>query len=291
MDNKKVGVLAIIFASIMWAIEAVLAKLASRNADVLQTSTIRAIFVTLTALIYALITNKRSLRVNRKQFGVLVYIALAGTVTADFLYLLALTRVPVINAILIGHLQPIFIVLICFLVLKEERLTKFDYLGMLTMLIAGLMVTTRTIENLSELRLGTFGDLIVLSAAIAWATTAVAMKKYIRDMNAGVVTFYRYAIAGTIFVIYSLFRSSIQISNIYQVLIGIVVGIGVILYYEGLKRIKTAQVSSLELSTPFFGALLGFIVLRETVTIMQITGILLMFAGVYLLARKEATVI
>ena len=36
-----------------------------------------------------------------------------------------------------------------------------------------------------------------------------------------------------------------------------------------LKRIKAAQVSSLELSTPFFAAILGFFVLREFITIMQ----------------------
>jgi len=288
MDNKKIGVISIICANIMWAIEPVLAKLAYRDVSVLQTSTIRAIFVALTALLYAIITNKGNLRVNKKQFGTLFYIAIAGTIIADFLYLLALTRVPIVNAVLIGHLQPIFIVLICFLILKEEKITRFDLSGMLIMMIAGLLVTTRTPQNFGEMKFGTLGDLIVLCATIAWATTAVAMRKYIRDMNAGVVAFYRYTIAGTIYIIYSLIRSSIQISNIYQVLIGLVVGVGVILYYEGLKRIKAAQVSSLELSTPFFGALTGFIFLKETVTIMQISGILLMFLGVYFLAKKES---
>ncbi len=289
MDNKKVGVLAIIFASMMWSIEPIFAKLAYRNSDFLQTSTIRAIFVSLTALLYGLITNKGNLRVNRRQLGALVYIALAGTVIADLLYLLALTRIQVINAVLLAHMQPIFIMLISFLLLKEEKLTKFDYMGMLVMMIAGFLVTTKTIGNLAELKLGTFGDVIVLMATLAWATTAVAMKKYLKDMNAGVVAFYRYAIAGTIFIIYSLFRSSVKISNIYQVLIGIVVGIGIILYYEGLKRIKAVQVSSLELSTPFFGSLLGYVVLKETVTVMQISGILIMFVGVYFLARKESS--
>ena len=287
MNNKKIGVLCIICASIMWAIEPIFAKLAYRNASVIQTSTIRAIFVALTALPYVFITNKGNFRINRIQLGTLVYIAIFGSIVADLLYLFALTKVPVINAILIGHLQPIFIVLICFLVLKEEKVAKFDYLGMLVMMIAGLLVTTKTLENLWSLRLGTIGDLIVLSAAVAWSTTAVAMRKYIRDINAGVAVFYRFGMAGIMLTVYSLIKSNLAIFNIYQILIGIIVGIGTILYYEGLKRIKAAQVSSLELSTPFFGAFFGFIVLRETVTIMQISGILLMSGGVYLLARKE----
>jgi probable blue pigment (indigoidine) exporter len=81
--------------------------------------------------------------------------------------------------------------------------------------------------------------------------------------------------------------SSLGIANIYQVLIGVIIGIGTILYYEGLKRLKAAQVSALELSTPFFAAILGFLILNETITLMQIGGISLLFVGVYFISKKE----
>jgi drug/metabolite transporter (DMT)-like permease len=217
----------------------------------------------------------------------LVYIAIAGTIVADMLYLIALAKIPIINALLVGHLQPIFIILIGFLVLREEKLAKYDYFGMLVMMVAALLVTTKTPQNLVSLKLGTFGDLIVLFATVAWATTAIAVRKYIKDMNAGVMAFYRFMMAGIILIVYSLLKSCLQILNIYQVLIGVVVGVGIIFYYEGLKRLKAMQVSSLELATPFFGAVLGFITLGERVTIMQMLGILIMFVGVYLLAKKE----
>jgi drug/metabolite transporter (DMT)-like permease len=54
-----------------------------------------------------------------------------------------------------------------------------------------------------------------------------------------------------------------------------------------MKRIKAAQVSAMELSTPFFAALLSFLILREVVTVMQICGMVLLFVGVCLLSRKE----
>ena len=81
--------------------------------------------------------------------------------------------------------------------------------------------------------------------------------------------------------------STIGISNIYQILVGISIGIGTILYYEGLKRIKAAQVSGLELSAPFFAAILGFLILEEPLTSIQIMGILLLFVGIYYLSKKE----
>jgi len=287
MNVKTIGIFATLGASIAWAFEPIFAKLSYANADFLKTSTVRAIFVTLIALIYTFITNKGNLKVNKKQFSILVYIAVAGTVFADLMYLFALTKVPVINAVLIGHMQPIFIVFIGFFYLKEDKLKKFDYAGIFFMIIAGLLVTTKTLTNLYMLRLGSVYDLLVLCATIAWATTGIAMRKYLKDMNAGVVTFYRFFIASIVFVVYSLSTSSIFFSNIYQILVGVIVGVGYILYYEGLKRIKAAQSSGLELSTPFFATLFGFFILGESVTVIQVLGIFLLFVGVYFLSMKE----
>ncbi|MGB2808372.1 MAG: DMT family transporter, partial [Sedimentisphaerales bacterium] len=205
----------------------------------------------------------------------------------DLLYFFALTKIPVINAVLIGHMQPIFIILIGFFILKEDKLTKFDYLGLLVMIVAGVLVTTKTPGNLSNMKFGTFGDIYVLLATVAWSTTAIVMRKYLIQLNSGVVTFYRYTSASVIFVAYLFLTSSLVLANIYQVLVGLVVGVGTILYYEGLKRIKAAQVSALELSTPFFAVVFAFLILRELVTFMQISGIVLLVVGVFLLSRKE----
>jgi drug/metabolite transporter (DMT)-like permease len=217
----------------------------------------------------------------------LVYVALAGTIFGDLIYFYALTKVPVLNAVLLAHMQPIFIVLIGFFCLKEDKLTKFDCVGIIVMIIAGVLVTTKTLENLSSMKLGAAGDVYVLLATVAWATTTIVVRKYLRDLDAGVITFYRYIVASAVFITYLSLRSSLVFSNIYQILVGIVVGAGTIFYYEGLKRIKAAQVSALELTTPFFAALLGFCILGERVTAMQIAGMVLLFAGVCFLSKKE----
>ena len=289
MSTKKTGALAVLFASVMWAIEPVFAKLSYQNSTFLHTSAIRAVLVTVTAFAYALTTNRTGFRINRRQFSTLVYIALAGTLFADLLYLYALTQVPVINAVLIGHLQPIFIILIGFSVLREDHLTRFDYIGIGFMMLAALLVTSKTSKNLASFRLGSLGDLLVFSATVGWATTGIAARKYLACMNAGVVAFYRFLFASIVFAVYLGSTSAIYIANIYEILVGIVVGGGYILYYEGLKRIKAAQVGALELSTPFFAALLGFFVIGESISMMQVAGISLLPVGIYYLSKREET--
>ncbi len=154
------------------------------------------------------------------------------------------------------------------------------------MISAGLLVTTKTVTNLFMLRFGTFGDFMVIFATFAWATASIVMRKYLREVNPGVIIFYRFLVASAVFGLY-LAKSSLTFPNIYQWLIGAVVSTGYILFYAGLARLKAAQAAALELSTPFFAAVFGYLILRETVTLMQAFGIALLFVGIYFLSKKE----
>ena len=287
MNRKTLGVLSILGASIMWAIEPIFAKLSYQTTDFLNTFATRTIFCLAIISIYVFFTNKKKFIVKREYLPKLIYVSLVATLFADLMYIYALTKVSVINAVLIGHMQPIFIILIGFFVLKQDKITKFDYYGILFMILAGVLVTTKTLENLLMLKLGTIGDLYVLFATIAWATTAIVARKYLKELHAGLIAFYRFLFAGIIFIIYMIAFKGIEITSIYQVLIGIVVGIGTILYYEGIRLIKAAQVSALELSTPFFAAILGYLILGEYITLVQFIGILFLIKGIYFLSKKE----
>lgn len=287
MNKKTAGILCILCAAIIWAIEPLLAKLSYSNSGYLETSAIRTFFVAVIALAYALITNKGNVKVNKKEANALLAKALIGTLFADTMYMYALSKVPSLNAVIIGHLQPVFIILIGFFIFHYDKLTKYDYFGIFFMLLAAFIVTTKTPQNFASMKFGTFGDAIVLLATIAWAMTTLITRYYLRHLNAGVVVFYRYGIASIVFAVYLFANSAFKISNIYQVYLGIAISIGVILYFEGLKRLKGAVAGSLELTAPFFAAVLGFVFLRETVTTMQIAGLLLLLAGIYFISRKE----
>lgn len=287
LNNKSAGILSVLVASIMWALEPILVKLSFQKTDFLNTFGTRILFSLVVITIYILFTNPRYLIVSRKQFGWLLYLSLAATLFADFIYTYALTKVMVINAVLIGHMQPIFIVVLGYFFLKSDRLTKFDYLGIIFMIFAGLFVTTKTINNIKLLKFGTSGDLYVLMATLAWATTAIVTRKYLKEITSSAIAFYRFLFAGIIFFAYMALTQGLKINNIYQILLGFTIGTGTILYYEGLRRIKAAQVSALELSTPFFASFLGYVVLKETIAVLQIFGLFLLIIGIFFLSQRE----
>jgi drug/metabolite transporter (DMT)-like permease len=288
VKNKSLGIIAILLASIMWAIEPIFVKLSYETSDFIQTNAIRAIFALLTAFVYIIIKRKhKELKISKKDIAPMIYIALIATLFADFMYVFSLSQVPVVNAVIIGHMQPIFIVLIGIFILKSDKLTFFDYAGISLLIISGILVTTRTLENLINLKLGTIGDLFVLSATIAWATTAIATRKYVKHLNTGVLAFYRFSLAAIFLSLFLIVNNTFFIVNFYQVAVGIIVGIGTILYYESLTRIKAAQTSALELSTPIFATMLAFFMLSEIPTIMQYIGVGLLIIGLFFISRRE----
>lgn len=288
MKKKTVGIVTIILASIMWAIEPIFLKLSYENSDFIQTNTIRAIFALLVAFLYILLRRKpKDLKLPKKDILPMIYIALVATLFADFMYVYSLTQVPVINAVIIGHMQPVFIVIFGIFILKSDKLTSFDYIGILMMIISGILVTTKTFENLLSLRLGTIGDLFVLSATIAWATTAIVTRKYVKHLNPGVLTFYRFSIAAFVLSVFLILNNRFFISSWYQIGIGIIVGIGTVLYYESITKIKAAQTAALELSTPVFATVLAFFMLSEIPTVMQLVGVIFLFFGIYFISKKE----
>ncbi|UCC11826.1 MAG: DMT family transporter [candidate division WOR-3 bacterium] len=285
--RKLLGVIAVLSASIMWALEPIFAKIAYRSAGVASTFAVRTVFSLLVITLYILFTNRRHFSVKRKYLPTLVILSLTATLFADLIYIYALTMVPVINAVLIGHMQPVFVVIIGYFTLRHDRITKYDYLGIAAMIIAGILVTTGSWENLAALRMGTIGDLYVLMATVAWAATAIIARKYLRVLPAGTIAFYRFFIAGILFISYVAAAHGLQVPNIHQILLGVVIGIGTVLYYQGIKMIKAAQTSALELSTPFFAAFLGYMVLQEYISTFQFIGMVFLLPGIYFLAKKE----
>ncbi|MEO0127467.1 MAG: DMT family transporter [candidate division WOR-3 bacterium] len=147
-SNKTIGILAVLGASVMWALEPIFAKLSFQATDVLNTFATRVLFCLMIITVYAFLKNPRDLKVKTSDFNWLIYLSIVATLFADFLYTYAFTKVMVINAVLIGHTQPIFIVILGYFFLKSDRLTKFDYLGIIFMIFAGIFVSTKTIDNL-----------------------------------------------------------------------------------------------------------------------------------------------
>ncbi|MBO8129898.1 MAG: DMT family transporter [Candidatus Marinimicrobia bacterium] len=288
IGRKGFGALCVIAAAVMWALEPIVARYSYVNANFIQTTTIRAIVTTVMAFVYIVSTSGiESLKVKRSHLIKIAFIGIIGTTIADLLYFYSFNHIPVINAVLIGHMQPIFIIILGLFIFSEEKHTGFDYIFIISMIIASLLITTKSTENLKSLKLGTYGDLLVLISTILWALSGIIAKKYLSGLYTGALVFYRFLTASVILSIITSIYVGLAISNYYQIISGIIVFVGYMLYYEGLKRLKTAVTSSLELTAPFFASLFGYAFFGETITFLQGLGLGLIIIALVFFRHSE----
>jgi len=286
-DQKVLGILFGVGAGAMWAIEAILGKLLFSSFNFVQVTASEVFFAALTAFVY-IIARRERVRFSRKNLGSFLVVGLVGTVFAPLMFFLGLTQTLAVNATLIAHLQPLFVAILGFFLLKES-LHKQDIVAGLLTIFAVVLITGRTLDNLANLRLGNFGDLVVLLATLGWALVAIPGKQLTKEVSSVVIVGYRFLIASIVFIPVLLFSNQLIVNSIFQVLIGIVVGVGYIFYYEGLKRVKASQVALCELSSPFFVAIMAWSFLGEKTSPMQIVGAILLMLGLYILTREKST--
>ncbi len=284
-DQRALGVIFGVAAGGMWAIETVLGKLMLSTLSFLQVTASEAFFATATAFAFILLRGE-NVRIKNVSLMDVISVGLMGTVLAPLIYFYGLTQTLAVNAALIAHLQPLFVSILGFFFLKE-RIHKNDILGGVLVGLAVIMITGRTIDNIVNLKLGSIGDVVVLLATLLWASTAIPGKRLTRHESSVVIVGYRFLVASLIFLPTLLFLNQLVIKSIYQVLLGITVGLGYIFYYEGLKRIKAGQVAITELSSPFFVAALAWFLLGEHTTVIQISGAFLLVIGLTILTREN----
>jgi drug/metabolite transporter (DMT)-like permease len=288
VDQQILGLLFGVCAGAIWAIEAVLGKMLFQSATFLQVAATEAFFATLTALAYTLMRRTR-MKFTRKNVSKLLVVGLIGTVFAPVMYFFGLSQTFAVNATLIAHLQPLFVSLFGFYFLKE-RLHKRDLLAGVLIVCAAVLITGRTIDNLTAFTFGNLGDLTVVFATVSWAIVAIPGKQLTEEIGSGLLVCLRFVIASLVFLPLLLYLDQLVLTSPYQILLGALVGMGYIFYYEGLRRSKTSHIALTELSAPFFTVILAWHFLGEIITPMQTLGALILLCALFVLSQKRPVV-
>lgn len=286
VDQQILGLLFGVCAGAIWAVEAVLGKMLFHSATFLQVAATEAFFAALTAFAYTLV-RRTHMKLTRKNVSKLLAVGLVGTVFAPVMYFFGLSQTFAVNASLIAHLQPLFVSLFGFYFLKE-RLQKRDFLAGLLIVCAAVLITSRTVDNLAAFTFGNLGDLTVVFATVSWAIVAIPGKQLTEETSSVLIVCYRFIIASLVFLPLLLILNQLVITSPYQILLGVLVGLGYIFYYEGLRRSKASHIALTELSAPFFTAILAWHFLGEIITPMQTIGATLLLCGLLVLTQERS---
>lgn len=234
------------------------------------------------------VKEKNRKKPTLKDYGLFAILGLTGIALYNICFFFATKHAPVIKSSLFIASNPVLIVLLSGLILKE-KITKNNIIGMFIALTGVTFIITAG----HLLSLFQFGfepiDLVLFGAVVSWALYSVVGKIVLKKYSSVESTTYAVAF-GTIFLLpFALVETTwqdVQQANlttwiaIAHMSIFVTV-VSFVLYYNGIKEIGAAKASIFINVMPVSAVIMATIFLGETFTLAHGVGAAFVLSGVY----------
>jgi len=275
-------------AVLLWAVNFSFVKIALREFSPLGFNGIRLFFASLILMIILFI-SREGFSIAKPDIWKIFILGLIGNTLFQFLFIHGLNWTTASNTSLVMALTPVFVALLSTL-LKHEKIHWAGWLGILISFIGFYFVITKQAGTFRFEWLSLRGDFFILVGNIFWAIYTVFSKPLLQRIPPLKFTTMTLAI-GTFFYlpfsakdIWQLRWSEVSFQAwaalIYSGLFAI--AISYVIWYASVKRVGNSKTAIYGNITPVFAVISAYIFLSEKLTLLQILGALIIFAGVYL---------
>jgi drug/metabolite transporter (DMT)-like permease len=234
-------------------------------------------------------TSESETKISNKDFKTLAFVVICGSIIAPLLLLNGLNQTTAINSSLLLNAESLFTVAIAFIFLSE-RCAKGEYFGILLLLVGMIFVTTSgAFQNLT-LTENLLGNLLIIGACFFWGIDNNLSKFLSRKKDTILVTGLKCFIGGSALLGISFllgFSFIIPLISIpYILFVGAFsIAFSILFFLFALRKIGSMRTGVIFSVSSLFGAVLAFVVLRESFTIIQLIAGLVMILGIYVLYR------
>ena len=288
---KLTGELLAVLSSVFIGLSIPIAVLASKEIGVFQvtayTSLLSVIFlVTLSVIVREKIQFKKALT---KHFKDSISIVILRPIIGSLLLIYGFSLTTAIHSSFMMRLEPIFVVIMSYIFLKDKVSPKQISLILLMILGAFLLSTSGSIELITQTQIG---DLFVVLSLLFFSYAYIPAKRIGKEINPMTITIVNNLIGGSVLFLIMFFlpinQFPVNLGNAW-LLFGYVISfsvIGLYLYFAALRKTKPWIVSSLLSLSAVVGATIGYLWLNETINSIQIIGAIIILISSYLIAKK-----
>ena len=273
--------LLLLFCVTLWGSNFVFGSILVQHFPPLFLADVRLLCTSIFLVTYAYYA-KKFVKIGRKEWGLLILLGLVGTLANQTAYFNGLLTTDATTASLILSLTPIVTGALASLFLKE-KFTARMMIGASLALIGTFFVVGIGV-NLTSSK----GILLIVIAMITFSCSMVITRKLTETIQPFIATVYS-TVVGTLFLTPAALLSvdfSSHISHevwVWSLLVVTAVlmqGVCAIVWNQQLKIVGTGRAAIFLNLQPFVAMLVGFLLLGSAVTIVQVTGSLLIVAGV-----------
>lgn len=300
--RRYTGEILVVFSAFFFATTGVIAKLIiAGGISPVRLTQIRTTGVFIALLVFLLITNRKSLRVTRKELPNLAMMGIFGIAGVQAFYFFAVTRMPVSITLVIEFTAPIWIA-IYIRFFRKEMVKPLMWWGIGSAL-AGLLLVT---EIWQGLKLDGLGVIAAFIDALFLAYYFLRLEATVKIRDGLSLLVYVFGFAALLLAIVQpiwtfpreIFTTQLSLEDLspgnYIVgwqLIAILIIFGSIVPYLfitfGVKRVPASQASVIAMLEPVIAGGVAWLVLTEALTPLQIVGGATVLVGIYLTERAR----
>jgi drug/metabolite transporter (DMT)-like permease len=242
------------------------------------------------------------LRVTRREVPALILLGVAGAALVQWLYFIAIARIPIGIALLLEFTAPVFVALYVRLV-RRHPVRGRTWLA-IGVALAGLAMVAQV---WTDIGLDPVGVVAGLGAAVCVATYFLVGGHTAATRDTGSLTFYMFFIGGVFWAIvlpwwtfdFSLLTAPTSLLGTLDaftapVWVGIVwvVAMGTLAPYSlnlsALRHISPTAVGVVGMSEPLGAGLVAWLWLGQTLTPVQVAGGVVVLVGIAIIQRSSA---
>lgn len=292
LQQARLGYLYVSLAAILFAISGVSAKyLFNDGVNAFQLIQMRTTLAFAGLLTWICLKDPALLKISIKNLPYFIGLGVFGIGSAQFFYLLAISKINVAAAILLHYTGPVFVALYVVFI-QRHKLSFNSVLAILGTLIGCFLVVGA--YNLQLFALNRVGIVAGILAAVSFAVYSILSEYGMRKYTPWTVLLYGMLFAA---LMWNILHPPLEafLHRYSPIQWGLILFIGVCgtifpfgLYFEGVKRIKPTHASITATLEPISAGIIAAVFLGEMMGTLQIIGGLIVIVSIILLQLNTA---
>ncbi|MBE6361212.1 MAG: EamA family transporter [Treponema bryantii] len=276
--------LCTIFAGVLWGtISVFLKNLSSSGLSLIQITACRAVFSSFFLFVYFFVKDKNLLKIKLKDIWMFVGTGVVSLTFFSLCYFSTILESGASIAVILLYTSPIFILLLSAILFKE-KITKIKLFALILTFVGCIFVTGIGGEN----HLSAKGLFIGLCAGFGYALYSIFSRFALKKYKPLTVTFYTFVFSSISLLpfcnVVEICSSFSEKSLLFLIGIALVCTVLPYIFYTfGLSGLETGKAAILVTVEPLVGSLIGIFVWKETLDMLKLIGIIMIFIAVILI--------
>ena len=280
-------------ATIFWGIQPLCIKILIASWTPASLTCLRYLLISLILFLIMYLRHEKKFIPPKNCIIPLLLMGLTGIAINNVSQFTGLKYSTITNCTLIAATGPAVTAMLSAVFIRE-RLKLLQWIGIIISFIGVIFLITKgSWEILANFQFNP-GDILFFTCQIVWAAYSIIGLRVMKHLSAIAVTAWSGLLGSIEVALFALCTGQLGYVNldiagwssfVFVVLCG---GVGSMLFWNiGVKNAGPSMAAIFSNLTPIFGMLCGAIFLSEEIGIMQISGALAIFVGVYISTHSE----